>query len=159
MSRWKFYDPALLWLFPVTYFVHLLEEWFARAPIVLWGVQPDRPLGVRSFLLWNAIGLILMITGVRLVRRGHRFHWIVPALATAVLLNSMGHLVGSFAARRYSSGLATAIVLWVPLALLTLVRVWDQTSGRTLRIGLIVGITIEVIVVLVLRVIGRSAIA
>jgi hypothetical protein len=153
-TRWTFYDPALLYLFPLTYLVHLVEEWFAAAPIVLWGVRADPPVAAASFVAAHAAGIVLMVIGVRLVRRDSRYHWIAPALATAVLLNTAGHLVGTLASGSYSAGLLTGVVLWAPLGGLTLVRAWDQASARTLYAGIAVGVAVEVIVVSALRAIG-----
>ena len=151
-TRWTYYDPALLYLFPATYIAHLLEEWFAGAPIVLWAARAERPLG-GAFIAANAFALVLMLVGIRLVNQGSRFHWIVPALATAVLLNTCGHLAGSFTTGGYSAGLMTAMILWVPLGLLTLFRVWDQAPVIMFRAGLLVGVAIEAIVAATLRLI------
>ena len=145
-QRWKFTDPMLLYLFPASYVAHVLEESLVNAPLLLWTVRVDPPVATRPFLLGSAVAFGLMVCGIRLVARGTAFHWIVPALATAVLLNTTGHLAGSFAGRTYSAGLMTAMVLWMPLALLTLVRVWDQTSTRTLWAGVLVGVVIEALV-------------
>jgi hypothetical protein len=153
-SRWKFHDPVLLYLYPATYSLHLLEEWFATAPIVHWGLSATRPLAALSFLGANAAGLLLMILGIHLVRSDARFHWVVAALATAVILNTAGHVVGSIAIRGYAAGLITAVILWIPLGLLTLLRVWDQASSRTLGAGLLVGVVIEVVVTAMLPVVG-----
>lgn len=95
-----------------------------------------------------------MLAGIRLAHRSARFHWIVPALAAAVLLNTAGHLVGSFSTGGYSTGLITAIILWIPLGLLTLTRVWDQASARTLVAGLVIGVLIELVVVAMLSLVG-----
>ena len=150
-TRWTFHDATLLHLFPITYLLHLTEEWVVAAPIALWTERMERPLAAVSFLALNAMGLVLMAIGIRLVRRGARFHWIVPALATAVLLNTAGHLVGSSFVGTYSAGLITAVILWVPLGLLTLIRVWDQATTRTLAAGVIVGVAVELVVVTTLR--------
>ena len=150
-TRWKFYDPALLWLFPAAYVLHFVEELIATAPVLLWGARLDRPLDVAVFAALSAVALVLMIVGVRLVRRGSRFHWIVPALATAFLLNSAGHVIGSVVAARYSAGMATAIIFWVPLALLTLLRVAMQGSAKTLWGGMCVGVVVEATVLLAMR--------
>ena len=149
-TRWQFYDPALLGLFPLTYVLHLAEEWFASAPIVHWTARADRPLDDAVFIVANGIGLVLMITGVSLASRTARFHWIVPTLAIAVLLNTAGHLVGSVAISGYAAGLVTAIILWIPLGMLTLLRVWDQARVRTLVEGAIAGVFIELAVVAML---------
>jgi hypothetical protein len=145
-TRWRFYDAALLWLFPCTYLVHLLEEWFVSTPLLTWHARLDHQQWTAGFLIANAIGFALMVTGVTLAIGRARFHWIVPALAVATLLNTTGHLVGSVAAGSYSAGLVSAVVLGVPLSLLTLLRVWDQASRSTLVAGASVGVIVEVVV-------------
>jgi hypothetical protein len=154
--RWKFDDPALLHLYPVTYVLHLLEEWTAAAPLVQWGVRADHPLDATTFVAANIIGLVLMIAGIVLVGRTAAFAWVVPALGTAVALNTAGHVVGSVVTGGYSAGLVTAVVLWIPLALLTLLRVWDQASGRTFTTGLAAGLIIELVVVSVLPAVSAA---
>jgi hypothetical protein len=155
-TRWKFHDPALLWLFPATYVVHVVEETLASAPVLLWNVRLDRPFNLAAFTAANAAGILLTAAGVRLVGRGPAFHWIVPALVTAVVLNTAGHFVGSIAARRYSAGLLSAAVLWVPVALLTIMRVWDQSTTRNLVAGTVVGVAIELVVISVMVSIGAT---
>jgi hypothetical protein len=152
--RWKFYDPALLALFPLTYVLHLGEEWFAFAPIVHWTARADRPLDPAFFIIANGLGLALMLNGVWLAFRLSRFRWVAPALAVAVLLNTAGHLVGSASIGAYSAGLISAVVLWIPLGMLTLVRAWDQATRRTLVAGVIVGCVIELTVVALLTGVG-----
>lgn len=152
--RWKFYDPVLLSLFPITYLIHLAEEWFAAAPIVHWTIRANRPLDPETFIIANGIGLSLMLNGIWLTHRMTRFRWIAPALAVAVLLNTAGHLLGSFSIGGYSAGLLTAIIFWIPLGMLTLLRVWDQAKRRTLVTGVIAGIVIELIVVAMLPRVG-----
>jgi hypothetical protein len=146
-SRWAFHDPALLWLFPATYLAHLLEEWFARAPILLWTLSLRAPLDSRWFLGANSLGLALMIVAVRLVPRGPRWHWIAPALATSVLLNSVGHLAGALMAGHYSAGLATAVILWIPLGMLTLARAAHQARISALWWGVTAGALVDLAVI------------
>ena len=141
----------LLWLFPLTYVGHLLEEWFASAPIVHWTTRADRPLDAAFFIIANGIGLSLMVSGVWLAHRMARFRWIVPALSVAVLLNTAGHLLGSVLIGGYSAGFITAVIFWIPLGMLTLVRVWDQASRRTLVAGMAAGVVIELVVVSLLN--------
>ena len=141
--RWQFHDPWLLFLFPATYVVHIVEETTVGAPILLWTAVMTPPIPVLVFVSVNAVGLLLMTVGAWLVPRGPAFAWIAPGIATAVLLNTAGHLAGSFLARAYSAGLMSAVVLWVPLAMLMLLRVWDQTSSKTLGVGIAIGVLIE----------------
>jgi hypothetical protein len=121
---------------------------------VHWGIRADRPLDPAIFIIANGIGLSLMLNGIWLAHRMTRFRWIAPALAVAVLLNTAGHLLGSFSIGGYSAGLITTIIFWIPLGMLTLLRVWDQAKRRTLVTGMIAGIVIELIVVAMLPRVG-----
>jgi hypothetical protein len=145
--RWKFYDPQLLWLFPLSYAIHFSEEFLTQAPVLLWSVRLDRARAQPAFVAASVVALALMIAGVSLAQRGPRFHWIVPALAVAVLLNTTGHLVGSALAGAYSAGMMTAVIFWIPLALLTLLRAVDQASAKQLATGIAVGVIIELVVI------------
>jgi hypothetical protein len=156
-ARWKFYDPGLLWLFPGSYALHVLEESTVNAPIVLWNTRLDRPLDALALALLNLLGLVMMSLGVHLVGRSARYHWIAPAIATEVLLNTLGHLTGSIVAREYSAGLVTAVIFWVPLGTLTLLRVATQSTARTLFGGAAVALVIEAIVTLTLSVLADGA--
>jgi hypothetical protein len=145
--RWRFNDPALLYLFPASYLLHLIEEAVARAPVLMWYSRIEHAAASPAFVLGNSFALGLMLASIRLVGRSARFDWIVAALATAVLLNTAGHVVGSVLYGTYSAGLLSAGVLWVPLGLLTLFRAFEQTSMRTFRIGVAVGTLVEIVVV------------
>jgi hypothetical protein len=155
-TRWRFHDPALLWIFPFTYAAHIVEEGVVSAPILLWHVRLDAQNAIASFMTGQLIGFVLMLSGISLAGRTPRFHWVVPALATAILLNTAGHMMGSVAGQEYSAGLITAIVFWVPLALLTFVRVLDQASQKTVLAGTLVGIAIEGVVLLVAALLAGS---
>jgi hypothetical protein len=79
-TRWRFNDPALLWIFLVTYVAHIVEEAVVTAPILLWHVRIDRPLSMASFLTAQVLGLVLMAAGVSLAPTNARFYWVVPRL-------------------------------------------------------------------------------
>lgn len=153
--RWHYCDPPLLWLFPITYAVHIVEEhalgfteWTERA--TGYTLSPQAPL------VYNAIGLVLMIVGVRLATRHprhdeagvgpRRWEWIAVALAVAVLINASLHVGGALMSHAYSPGLGTAIVMWLPLGFLTLVRAVYQAPRRTLIAGAAAGAATQVAV-------------
>ena len=147
--RWQYYDPALLRLFPFSYLVHLAEEWLTAAPVALWSVRADPPLPM-TLLAANAVGLVAMTLGVWIASRAPRYRWIAPAVATAVLLNTVGHAAATVMLREYSAGLISAVVLWVPIGVLTWLRCLLQASARVHAAGLAVGMLIEGVVVFTL---------
>jgi hypothetical protein len=152
-TRWRYFDPFLVRLFPISYAVHYLEELLATAPVRLWWLRLDDARDRPSFNIASAVALGLMIAGVMLAPRGPRYHWIAPALAVALLLNTAGHFIGSVSARAYSAGMLSALILWLPLSLLMMMRVADQASAKTIVGGVIAGSVIEGIVVVVMAII------
>jgi hypothetical protein len=105
-----------LWLFPLTYAVHIAEEglagerfyrWIARFAIV-------RSLGIRisgrEFLTLNGIFMGAMLAAVS-AASWSGYSWLTPALGMLVAVNGLGHLAGSLATRSYSPGLISGIFL------------------------------------------------
>ncbi|HYO99134.1 MAG TPA: HXXEE domain-containing protein [Pyrinomonadaceae bacterium] len=129
------------WLFPATYALHILEElwggegftaWLARVAVV--------ELASARFLVWNALALLLMAAGVVLALRFKNLRWLLVAYAVAFLLNALSHLAASFYTVSYSPGLVSSLLLWLPLAALTLLRFRKTLSRRQRRAGLVVGL-------------------
>ena len=136
--RWQYRDPVLVWLVVAAFAAHVVEEYLASFPG--WFAQlSGRPLPVAAFLWINGVALpaIVVITWAGL-RRG--WDWIPIALGTIVLVNGVGHLLGSLATGTYSPGLLTGIMLYLPLGQLLLIRAWHQASGTTLATGILSGI-------------------
>lgn len=149
--RWHYADPPLLWLYPVTYVVHLAEELWISQGYVNWMRLHGSPISEEVFVIGNAVGLLLMICGTWLATHHPDYEWIAMALAFAVLLNTGHHLTASFATHSYSPGLGSAFVLWMPLGLLTLVRAWYQASRRAWWAALCTATLIDLVTVSVTR--------
>ena len=140
--RWDYRDAGLLWLFVPAYGVHLVEEWFAGFPAWLATVV-GRPLPATAFLTINAVAMVLAVLGIRAAVRAERYGWIAIAIATVFLINTASHLAGSLVTRTYSPGLLSAVILYVPLALVVLVRAVDQASRKQVLQGVVAGALIH----------------
>jgi hypothetical protein len=143
------FDPV--WLFPATYGVHLLEEYFVRGGFPVWA---QRALGIqlsnREFVAWNAFAFALICLGALLVSRHARFRFIEIAMAIAVLGNVAAHVIGSLATWTYSPGLITAVFAWIPLASVRLQTACRASSRRGRFAGTCVGVFVTVVVLAVL---------
>jgi hypothetical protein len=127
--RWDYRDAGLLWLFVPAYGVHLVEEWLAGFPKWLATVV-GRPLPVTVFVSINAVAMVIAVLGIRAAVRTERYGWIAIAIATVFLINTLSHLAGSLVTGTYSPGLFSAVILYVPLASMVLVRALDQASRQ-----------------------------
>jgi hypothetical protein len=153
-------QTSYLWLFPLTYAIHIAEEGFAGERFYHWidRVPLVRALGVRvsecEFFAMNAIYMLAMIVSVIAASRAG-YSWLVPALGTLVAVNSAGHLIGSVATRSYSPGLASGLLLWLPLGIATLLQAHRALAPSEMWAGLTAGISVQVFVVVSSLAVGR----
>ena len=146
--RWHYRDAGLLWPFVPAYMIHVAEEWFAGFP--QWLVQiAGRPLPGSAFLLINGVALVLMIAAIRAATRAERNGWIGVAIATIALVNTAAHVAGAALTRSYAPGLVSAVVLYVPLGSLAMIRAFDHAPRDQVRRGIVAGILVHGVVFIV----------
>ena len=143
--RWHYRDGGLLWLFVPAYLIHLAEEWFGGFPAWV-ALVVERPVPETAFVAINAVALMLLIIGLRAATHAEANGWIAVAVATIMLVNTLFHLGGAALTSSYSPGLISAVILYVPLGSLTMIRALDQASRSQLARGMQIGLVIHAIV-------------
>ena len=83
-------------------------------------------------------------------RRG----WIAVTIATIALVNTASHLAGALLTRGYAPGLVSAVILYVPLGSLTLLRALDQARDQAGR-GVLAGVLLHAVVFAIAFVVTR----
>jgi hypothetical protein len=135
------------WIFPVTYALHILEEWCGGEGFPAWMA---RIAGVESaagaFLWQHGIALLSMSVSIVLTIRFKSFKWLLLAYGTSFLLNALSHLIASLYTVSYSPGLVSGLLLWLPLGAFALLRFRKTLSRRQRRAGLLVGLLIHCVV-------------
>lgn len=138
-----------VWLFPVTYLLHLGEEYWGGEGFPSWLSRvAGATLSKQDFVTINFVGLIFMVVAVLLIR-WHRWRWLLVGLGGVVLLNGLLHLAGTLLTRSYSPGLFSGMLCWIPLGVFTLYQAWHQTSRRSFWIGVIVALGLHALVSLI----------
>jgi hypothetical protein len=145
--RWHYRDAGLLWPFVPAYLIHVAEEYFAGFPSWL-QLFAGSPLPENAFLLINAVALVFLIGAIRSATRSETSGWMAVAVATIVLVNTIAHTGGAALTRAYAPGLISAVVLYVPLGSLTMIRAIDQADRAQLWRGIAAGMAIHVLVFL-----------
>lgn len=125
----------------VAFAIHVAEEWIAGFPAWVSAIV-SRPLPADVFVIINGVAMLLMIVGVRAAIRSEENGWIVVTIATIALVNTLSHLAGAFLTRGYAPGVISAVVLYIPLGLLTMIRALDQARRHVPR-GLAVGLLLH----------------
>ena len=139
-----------LWLFPTTYLLHILEEFYGGEGYT---AHLLRTRGVymspTKFLVSQTVGTALMILGVVLAKKFKFVNSMIIIMGTVVLVNASTHIVNSLRALEYEPGLLSSIVVWLPLGLFTLIKFKPLVINRRrywicILIGLLINVAIAV---------------
>ncbi|MDF2628920.1 MAG: hypothetical protein K0R39_2751 [Symbiobacteriaceae bacterium] len=156
----------LIWLFPVVFILHDLEEVFTMVPWMeqhpeLMARLPFAPAVTTTAQVAGAVAFEWVLTfvaaycGVRELRRA-RTHWFFMGLTAALFLNVFTHVGQGVLARGYIPGLWTAPTLLLPYMLYLYGRL--RTAGLTdlggLLRALVMGAPVGLAVVLVAHQVG-----
>lgn len=135
-----------VWLFPLTYVLHLGEEYWGGEGFPQW---ISRVAGAnfteQEFLVLNSFALMLMTVGAWLIYR-NTWRWLLVGLAGVVLLNGGLHLVFSILTWSYSPGLISGVLCWMPLGIVILYRQWHLATRHSFAIGAGIALGLHAIV-------------
>jgi hypothetical protein len=146
--RWHYRDPALVWLFPIAFAIHIAEEYIGGFPAWM-ALVLGSPLPDAAFVTINGVALAAMVGAVVAATRSERFGWMAIAIACIVVVNALAHVLGSLATGSYAPGLFSAVVLYLPLGQLALLRAWHQAPPRTFGGGIAAGVAAHAVVVVI----------
>ncbi len=117
-----------LWLFPLTYALHAVEEVWAGGGYAAWiTAVSGQPISDSELVVIHAVLIVATSLLVVIVSRRRRFFWGIVAFGVVVTGNAVLHVASSWLTRTYSPGLVTGLLAWAPLGVLTLRR-----AARTL---------------------------
>jgi hypothetical protein len=140
-----------LWLFVVTYIIHIAEEYWGGEG---YSAHLLKHRGVYMspirFLIVQAIGIALMVTGVLIAKRFKFPNALAVIFGTAVLVNALTHLVNSLRSMAYEPGLISGIIIWIPLGLYSIIYFRRRVLNKkrfwlSIAIGLVINVAIAFI--------------
>jgi hypothetical protein len=130
--------------------IHIAEEFWGGEGFLKWNARASGiTFSVEKFLLLLSFGFALVLVGALLVRKYPRMRWIVSALATIYLINGMSHLISTISNHRYSPGLISGVLLWIPGGVWILLYESRNTTRKTYYGGAITGVGIHAIITLI----------
>ena len=133
-----------LWLFPLTYAVHIAEESLAGEGFHRWIHRVvGREIEPATFVAANLALEAAMIGVVRRATHGDGGSWAAPALGVLTATNGLGHVAGSVATRSYSPGAVSGACLWVPLGATAMLRSRRALPRRAWRAGIATGLLLQ----------------
>jgi len=140
-----------LWLFVVTYVIHIAEEYWGGEG---YSAHLLKNRGVHMsptrFLIVQAIGVALMVAGVLIAKRLKFPNALAVIFGTAVLVNALTHIVNSLHSMAYEPGLISGTIIWIPLGLFSIIyfrrRVLNQKRfWISIAVGIAINVTVAVI--------------
>lgn len=144
--------PSYYWFFPITLPLHIAEEFWGGEGFLSWNARATGAVfSITKFFTLVSIGFILVLIGIILARRYNRMRWIISALATIFLINGFSHLLATFTGHRYSPGLISGLLLWIPFSIWILIGEHRLASRRSFVGGTITGVLIHGVVTLLSR--------
>ncbi len=152
-ARWV----TWVWLFPATYAVHIVEEYFGGEGFPAWasrhtGLSFSEP----RFLAINTVALIAMLICASLVSLIPAFRLLLATLGTAVVVNGLLHLATSILTRSYSPGLVSGMLLWLPLGGSAIVASYRSIPRKQFWAAVILGVLAHLLVTAVAIGVSRS---
>lgn len=135
-----------VWLFPLTYLVHAIEEIWGGSGYAAWVSDlGDASLSEATLVFLHLVLLAGMCVVVGFVRARRRYFWSIVAFGVVVTGNALMHLVATIATWSYSPGLLTGVFVWAPLGVYCLVR-----AGRLPRSDRAWGVAIGAVATVVI---------
>jgi Protein of unknown function with HXXEE motif len=141
-----------LWplLFPLTYLVHIAEEYYGGFPQWASHYLSFR-LTTEAFLELNIIAWTIMLCASVLAVRFDSLVWLTVPFAAATFINGCAHAIASAITVSYSPGLISGLALWVPLGIVTLRHNCRQISHGVFWAGVGFGVLLHLAITLTAR--------
>lgn len=144
MQRQPVFLNNWVWLFPLTYLVHIAEEFWGGVGFYRWIARVvGAELSAQTFLNLNAIFWVVMLVMVASAVWTRAADWLIVALGAIVLINGLVHTIGSVITQSYSPGVVSGLCLWLPLGAWTLQRAWRCLPRVTIGVGVFVGFALH----------------
>ncbi len=128
-------SPHWLWLFPLVYFLHIIEE--------INGIGHGINLSLNVFLLLSTAAWLLMTCGIALAQRFGFPQFLGVCLGSTVFLNGLSHIFHSLINHRLDAGLISGTVIFIPLGLATLINLRNSMRTRRYIAGVVFGMVIQ----------------
>ena len=147
MNRLEAPAGIWIWLFPLTYLIHMAEEYWGGEGFYVWISRlTGSAFTAHDFLIVNSIGWCVMVAAMGLVAASPVFRWLLAAFGGVILLNAFLHVTLSLVTRSYSPGVVSGLLCWAPLGAYTLRRAWRELPRHTFRAGIAVSLGLHALV-------------
>jgi len=140
----------VIWLLPVTYSLHIVEEYFADGGFPRWFSNIfNASISNNDFIVINATALLLVIIFSSFYQFYKQNNVIFLALVTLFFANGIIHLLSSIFSMTYSPGTVTGVVMYIPMGFFFFKRIIPLLSYSQKVTGITLGILTHLVVALI----------
>ena len=133
-----------MWMFPVTYLIHIAEEYWGGEGYLAYlfrlrGVE----ISPTRFFVLQGVGVLLIIAGIIISQQLHFTRFMLVLLGAIVLSNGITHTITAIRDGGYGPGLVSCVLIWIPLGLVTLIRLVGQPNTIQYVVAMMTGFAIN----------------
>ena len=133
-----------MWMFPVTYLIHIAEEFWGGEGYLAYlfrlrGVE----ISPTRFFVLQGVGVLLIIAGIIISQQLHFTRFMLVLLGAIVLSNGITHTITAIRDGGYGPGLVSCVLIWIPLGLVTLIRLVGQPNTIQYVVAMMTGFAIN----------------
>ena len=135
----------LSWLMPLTYLIHIAEEYWGGEgyPAYIYRVRGVY-LPPSRFLVAQAIGFVLVMAGIILARQFNFPQMMLVILSTTVIGNALTHTYSALPTHGYNPGLLSSLLIWMPMGIFVVIRFRREMSPQRYWLAIAIGVGINV---------------
>ena len=148
----QYIPPSALWmwLFPVTYLIHIAEEYWAGEGYTAYlyrlrGVH----LSTARFLAFQTLGVVLICIGIVVSLNLKWPRFFLTIMGALVLSNGITHTATALRHGGYGPGLVSCVLIWIPLGLITLILLQGEMPTLRFVVASLIGFGINAAVALI----------
>jgi hypothetical protein len=139
LGRW-------IWLLPLAYTLHVLEEAYGGYGLIGWMIERGGlHLSLAAFFIVNLVGLAIIAVATWGARMHRAWQWPLASAGAILFMNGVSHVAASIASRHYVSGMFTGIAFYIPLGAFLLIRVQGRVRRSVFWGAVAFGFTIHAV--------------
>ena len=131
-----------LWLFLLVYPLHVLEE--IRGVGVSHGIN----LSLKQFFILSGAACLLLAIGILLAQKFRFPQLLEIVLGTVFVLNALSHIANCVAIRGYDAGVITGTLIFIPLGVMSLIRLRNSMSWLRYFVAVGLGIVTQGVIIM-----------
>lgn len=143
-------DRFYVWLLPVTYSIHIVEEYFCGQGLPVWLSEfINADISDFDFIIINSFALLIVILFASIYSFYKQYNVLYLALTSLFFINGIVHLVTSLVSNSYSPGMVTGAILYIPMGFFLYNKIKPALTRSNQKLGFLLGILIHIVVALI----------